>query len=458
MARLPRPGSDRGTWGDILNDFLLQSLKTDGTLKSNSVGSDQLKDNSVTAAALAPNSVTNSSLASDSVNASIIADGSITNQHIANGTIEESKLSNDVKSKLNASGGTPDWSTITGKPTVIAAGSDQTSAKATLGLTKADVGLGNVDNTSDATKNSATATLTNKTITSPKIDKIHDTNNKTIAAFNHVDDAVNHLATFNSATGNYPGLSADGEDTDIGIALAPSGNGAIQIIEPEGQTHATILSSGAEPNVGINLKTKGSGDVRINNVPIPMQQMTYPMYMDPARFEPFPQIMCHNNWVLESGTLPMTLFIPSVDMTVSNILTMGYYDSDQTGASACRVAIFRVDDIYTWPANMTCIARSAHKPDRWNGGVLDEAPIVDDGAESPSPISSVTLTAGQQYAVGYMSVGHSGVVRLSALGTFRKNTLAPHIGYFGDSGYADIPVHLTGGWIEEWTYIWFGLT
>jgi hypothetical protein len=37
------------------------------------------------------------------------------------------------------------------------------------GLVKADVGLGNVDNTSDATKNSATATLTNKTLTAPVI-------------------------------------------------------------------------------------------------------------------------------------------------------------------------------------------------------------------------------------------------------------------------------------------------
>lgn len=37
------------------------------------------------------------------------------------------------------------------------------------GLTKNDVGLGNVDNTSDATKNSAVATLTNKTIVSPTI-------------------------------------------------------------------------------------------------------------------------------------------------------------------------------------------------------------------------------------------------------------------------------------------------
>lgn len=37
------------------------------------------------------------------------------------------------------------------------------------GITKSDVGLGNVDNTSDATKNAATATLTNKTLTSPVI-------------------------------------------------------------------------------------------------------------------------------------------------------------------------------------------------------------------------------------------------------------------------------------------------
>ncbi len=37
------------------------------------------------------------------------------------------------------------------------------------GITKADVGLGNVDNTSDATKNAAPVTLTNKTLTTPVI-------------------------------------------------------------------------------------------------------------------------------------------------------------------------------------------------------------------------------------------------------------------------------------------------
>lgn len=33
MARLPNPGSDRGTWGDILNDYLSVEHNSDGTLK-----------------------------------------------------------------------------------------------------------------------------------------------------------------------------------------------------------------------------------------------------------------------------------------------------------------------------------------------------------------------------------------------------------------------------------------
>lgn len=42
MARLPQPGSDQGTWGDILNDYLSQVHKTDGTLKDNVVTESQL--------------------------------------------------------------------------------------------------------------------------------------------------------------------------------------------------------------------------------------------------------------------------------------------------------------------------------------------------------------------------------------------------------------------------------
>ncbi|MBL8159717.1 hypothetical protein JNJ66_04630 [Candidatus Saccharibacteria bacterium] len=82
MARLPIPGSDENTWGDILNEYLSQTLGSDGTLKENSVGVEQLKPNSVGADQLIENSVT----------AAVIADGSIT----------EAQLHADVQTKLNA--------------------------------------------------------------------------------------------------------------------------------------------------------------------------------------------------------------------------------------------------------------------------------------------------------------------------------------------------------------------
>lgn len=87
MARLPIPGQDNGTWGQILNDYLSESLKPDG----------KIKDNAVTSSSLAPNSVTNANLAADAVNAAIIQDGSIT----------ETLLDSAVQTKLNASSNVP---------------------------------------------------------------------------------------------------------------------------------------------------------------------------------------------------------------------------------------------------------------------------------------------------------------------------------------------------------------
>ena len=67
MARLPQPGGDNGNWGSILNDFLGQSLKPDGTVKDAVVTSDVLAPNSVTSAAIDSASITTSAIAPDSV-------------------------------------------------------------------------------------------------------------------------------------------------------------------------------------------------------------------------------------------------------------------------------------------------------------------------------------------------------------------------------------------------------
>lgn len=73
----------------------------------------------------------------------------------------------------------PDAST-----TLVGTDATQTLTNKTLttpsGLVKGDVGLGNVDNTSDVTKNSAAVTLTNKTLTSPIISSISNTGTVTL--------------------------------------------------------------------------------------------------------------------------------------------------------------------------------------------------------------------------------------------------------------------------------------
>lgn len=53
MARLPQPGSDTGSWGQILNDYMSVTLKTDGSLKDNIITSAHIQANSITSTQLA---------------------------------------------------------------------------------------------------------------------------------------------------------------------------------------------------------------------------------------------------------------------------------------------------------------------------------------------------------------------------------------------------------------------
>ena len=96
MSRLPTPGGDDGTWGIVLNDFLAVSLATDGTLKS----------------------------------------GVVSNATIADGTIALGKLATSVQASLAK------------------------ADSALQSVTASSVGLGNVNNTSDANKPVSTATQT----------------------------------------------------------------------------------------------------------------------------------------------------------------------------------------------------------------------------------------------------------------------------------------------------------
>lgn len=110
-----------------------------------------------------------SSAVSASVDGEIVVFSSTTGKLIkrANGLSGIAKLTAGVVSVVTAPAGTlvgtSDAQTLTNKSLTSPAISSPS------GLVKGDVGLGSVDNTSDATKNAAAVTLTNKTLTTPTI-------------------------------------------------------------------------------------------------------------------------------------------------------------------------------------------------------------------------------------------------------------------------------------------------
>ena len=116
-----------------------------------------------------------------------------------------------------------------------------------------DIGMGDVTLT-------GTQTLTNKTLTSPKIGtSILDTNGNELFKLTATGSATNELTIANAANGSAPTISATGSsDSNVNINIAPKGSG--EIVVGTGSGDATITSSGAhnlilDTNSGTNSGT-----------------------------------------------------------------------------------------------------------------------------------------------------------------------------------------------------------
>jgi hypothetical protein len=125
MTRLPNPGQDEGTWGAILNEFLTASHNTDGSLRA----------------------------------------GTVNTAAIVDGTVTEQKLSSAVQTKLN----------------VIAPVTSVNGSTGAVTLAKSDIGLGNVDNTSDVNKPVSSLTQTALDLKADDASVVHVSGNENVS-------------------------------------------------------------------------------------------------------------------------------------------------------------------------------------------------------------------------------------------------------------------------------------
>tara|TARA_Y100000004_G_scaffold125589_1_gene141289 strand:+ start:248 stop:1606 length:1359 start_codon:yes stop_codon:yes gene_type:complete len=112
---------------------------------------------------------------------------------------------------------------------------------------------------------SSTDTLTNKTLTAPKIADagfIADANGNEQIIFQTTSSAVNELEVTNAATGNPPILGASGE-TNVDVHIKPKGTGETRI--GTGAAAATLTTSGAHDLILDTNSGTNSGTITITD-------------------------------------------------------------------------------------------------------------------------------------------------------------------------------------------------
>ena len=172
MARLPQPGSDDGTWGSILNDFLSTSHASDGTLKPAALTDAGAADDTTVVHTSGAETIggTKTFSASPVVPAPSFGTHAASKAYVdsvaSSGAPDATVTSKGVVQLAGDLAGTASAPTVPGlaskEPAILAGDSTQyyRGDKTWQTLDKSAVGLVNADNTSDANKPISTATQT----------------------------------------------------------------------------------------------------------------------------------------------------------------------------------------------------------------------------------------------------------------------------------------------------------
>lgn len=142
-----------------------------------------------------------------------------------------------------------------GSISAATAGSDYLAPPTGTALLKANSGgaLANAVAGTDYISPSGTETLSNKTLTAPKIADsgfVADANGNELIVFGTTASAVNEIKVTNAATGGKPQIAANGGDTNITLNLVPKGTGTVQA---NGVDIDTVSGAATLTNKTINL-------------------------------------------------------------------------------------------------------------------------------------------------------------------------------------------------------------
>ncbi len=103
-------------------------------------------------------------------------------------------------------------------------------------------------NTTNVVTPTGTQTLTNKTLTSPKVGTaITDTNGNEVIKTPATSSAVNELEVVNAATGNAVQVNTTGGDTNINLEINPKGTG---VIKAKTTVELEVVASGSNTSTG----------------------------------------------------------------------------------------------------------------------------------------------------------------------------------------------------------------